>query len=145
MTDVFSFIFPRNLIKLEDKELASRVSTFLATYGSDIHEDLDVACDLESEIRQFKGHFFNDIRDMNGVENILKKLYRTNLMPSFPALSALCMLFRALPVTVANAERSFSKLKIIKTYLRSTMSQDRLDELAMLAIENEEAKSLNVS
>ena len=82
VTDVFSFIFPRNLIKLEDKELASRVSKFLATHGSDIHEDPDVACDLESEIRQFKGHFFNDICDMNGVENILKKLYLTNLMPS---------------------------------------------------------------
>ena len=38
MTDVFSFNFPRNLSKLEDKELASRVSKFLATYGSDIHE-----------------------------------------------------------------------------------------------------------
>ena len=49
------------------------------------------------------------------------------------------------PVTVASAERSFSKLKIIKTYLRSTMSQDRLNELAILAIENEIAKSLNMS
>ena len=122
VTDVFSFIFPRNLIKLEDKELASRVSKFLATYGSDIHEDPDIAGDLESEIRQFKGHFFNDIRDMNGVEDILKKHYLTNLTPSFPALTALCMLFRTLPVTVASSERSFSKLKIIITYLRSTMS-----------------------
>ena len=49
------------------------------------------------------------------------------------------------PITVASAERSFSKLKIIKTYLRSTMSQDRLNELAILAIENEIAKSLNMS
>jgi len=45
-----------------------------------------------------------------------------------------------LPVTVATAERSFSKLKIIKTYLRSTMSQERLDGLTIISIEHECAK-----
>ncbi|TMW83146.1 hypothetical protein EJD97_002752 [Solanum chilense] len=40
-------------------------------------------------------------------------------------------------VTVASAERSFSKLKIIKSYIRSTMSQERLSGLAILSIEKE--------
>lgn len=40
-----------------------------------------------------------------------------------------------IPVTVASAERSFSKLKLIKTYLRTTMSQERLSGLAMISIE----------
>jgi len=30
-----------------------------------------------------------------------------------------------IPVLVASAERSFSKLKLIKSYLRSTMSQQK--------------------
>ncbi|XP_050919588.1 uncharacterized protein LOC127137146 [Lathyrus oleraceus] len=42
-----------------------------------------------------------------------------------------------IPVTVASAERSFSKLKLLKTYLRSTMSQERLNGLALIAIEND--------
>ncbi|XP_046686683.1 zinc finger MYM-type protein 1-like [Homalodisca vitripennis] len=37
----------------------------------------------------------------------------------------------SVPVTVAKAERSFSKLKLIKNYLRSSMSQQRLTDLAL--------------
>ncbi|XP_063806526.1 uncharacterized protein LOC134986481 [Pseudophryne corroboree] len=36
------------------------------------------------------------------------------------------------PVSVASEERSFSKLKLIKTYLRSSMSQEMLTSLATL-------------
>jgi hypothetical protein len=39
------------------------------------------------------------------------------------------------PVTIASAERSFSKLKLLKNYLRSTISQERLNGLAMCTIE----------
>ena len=49
-----------------------------------------------------------------------------------------CITYRILltiPVTVAFAERTFSKLKLIKSYLRSTMLQERLNGLAILSIE----------
>jgi hypothetical protein len=39
------------------------------------------------------------------------------------------------PVILASAERSFSKLKLLKNYLRSTMLQERLNGLAMCCIE----------
>jgi hypothetical protein len=39
------------------------------------------------------------------------------------------------PVTTASAE-SFSRLKLIKTYLRTTMVQERLTGLAILSTEN---------
>jgi len=38
-------------------------------------------------------------------------------------------------VTVATAERSFSKLKLIKNYLRNSMGQDRLSNISILNIE----------
>jgi len=42
-----------------------------------------------------------------------------------------------IPVMVASAERSFSKLKLLKSYLRSTMTQERLNDLAMIALEGD--------
>lgn len=41
------------------------------------------------------------------------------------------------PVTSAECERSFSVMKRIKSYLRSTMSHERLRNISMLAIERE--------
>ena len=46
-------------------------------------------------------------------------------------------------VSVASGERSFSKLKLIKTYLRSTISQSKFTNLAALSIENEIAEKLD--
>ena len=42
-------------------------------------------------------------------------------------LSIPLQIFATLPVTTACGERSFSALKYIKTYLRSSMKEDRLD------------------
>lgn len=56
----------------------------------------------------------------------------------------LFLLFFTLPVTTANVERTFSKLKMIKNYLRSTTGQDRLSGLALISIENEEAEKLDL-
>jgi hypothetical protein len=38
-----------------------------------------------------------------------------------------------IPVSVASNERSFSKLKLVKSYLRSTMKENRLDDLMILS------------
>ena len=46
-------------------------------------------------------------------------------------------------MTVAAAERSFSKLKLIKTYLRSIMSQERLSGMAVLSINHQLAEQIS--
>lgn len=48
-----------------------------------------------------------------------------------------------IPVSTASAERSFSKLKLIKNYLRNTMGQERLSALAVLSIEADIASKIN--
>ena len=49
-----------------------------------------------------------------------------------------------LPVSVASGERSFSKLKLIKTYLRSTLTQERLVGLSTLSIKKEIAETIDL-
>lgn len=49
-----------------------------------------------------------------------------------------------LGVTSASAERSFSSLRRVKTYLRSTMTNDRLNHLALLSIEREISSSIDM-
>ena len=54
---------------------------------------------------------------------------------SFPNAYIAYRIMLTIPVSVASTERSFSKLKLIKSYLRLTMSQQRLNGLALLYIE----------
>ncbi|OXA40851.1 zinc finger MYM-type protein 1 [Folsomia candida] len=55
----------------------------------------------------------------------------------FPNIWISLRIVMTLPVSVASAERSFSKLKLIENYLRSSMSEERLCGLAILSIEKE--------
>jgi hypothetical protein len=55
----------------------------------------------------------------------------------FPNATIAYRVLLTIPVTVASTERGFSKLKLLKSYLRSTMTQERLNALAVIAIESD--------
>lgn len=52
----------------------------------------------------------------------------------YPNVFILLQIFATIPVTTATSERSFSSLRLLKTYLRSTMKEERLNGLALMAI-----------
>lgn len=58
---------------------------------------------------------------------LLTFLHERILTEIYPNMFVALSIFATLPVTVAAAERSFSKLKLIQTYLRSTMMQTHLN------------------
>ena len=53
---------------------------------------------------------------------------------AMPLIFALLQIGATLPGTVCFAERSFSSMKLLKSYLRSNMMEDRLSNLALIYI-----------
>lgn len=62
----------------------------------------------------------------------------------FPSIKMLLECLIALPCTTSSVERTFSSLRRIKTWLRSTMSEDRLNGLALMSIHRKKIKDINI-
>ncbi|XP_025418319.1 uncharacterized protein LOC112689037, partial [Sipha flava] len=60
----------------------------------------------------------------------------------YPNIFKLLQILITLPVSSVTNERTFSNLKIIKTYLHSTTEENRLNHLILLSIEHKLAKTL---
>ena len=61
----------------------------------------------------------------------------------FPNIHTILKVLLTMPISAASAERSFSGLRRLKTYLRSNMSETRLSGLALLHIHHE--TDINIS
>ena len=59
-------------------------------------------------------------------------------------LTRLMKIALTLPLTSTSAERAFSKLKLIKSRLRTTMQQERLESLMLMSIEDDLLEQLDV-
>uniref|UniRef100_A0A147BCI9 Putative tick transposon n=1 Tax=Ixodes ricinus TaxID=34613 RepID=A0A147BCI9_IXORI len=65
-----------------------------------------------------------------------------NLLPEMAKLIKIAL---TIPVTSCTSERSFSCLRRLKTYLRSTMGQTRLNHLALLHTHKELSRKINLN
>ncbi|KAL4619977.1 hypothetical protein ACB092_06G120700 [Castanea dentata] len=79
--------------------------------------------------------------DIDGLDlfselKVLKEVLQINENSAINVLNYIKRL-ESFPNAFASAERSFSKVKLIKSYLRSIMSQERLSGLTILSIEKE--------
>ena len=76
------------------------------------------------------------VRGKTGSE-VLALIVEKDTLKFFPELLKVLKIFATLPVTSCEAERSFSTLKRLKTFIRSTMGEERLNSLAVLNIHRE--------
>lgn len=101
---------------------------------------------LASEINLFRRKEHDSVQtDRHPISQLLQEFKQNNhYQKIFPNLFKLLRIFITVPVSTATAERSFSVLKRVKNYLRNTMLQERLSNLAILAIEKDQAKNIDI-
>lgn len=103
-------------------------------YSADINAT-EFWAELDTLKSQVETIILFDKCDRSSSLGLLKAIVELDLKEMFPNVVVATKIFLTMPVTVASCERSFSKLKLIKTYLRSTIGQERLTGLAILSIE----------
>ena len=114
------------------------IQTVVTFYRSDIDERR-----LRNELKVFysfvKQHLSAIPRDP--IVQLAQLLVHGGLSV-FPQVAQLLRLYLLVPVSSCSAERSFSCLRRLKTWLRNTMGQNRLSSLAIMNIEREETIKL---
>ncbi|KAK4874650.1 hypothetical protein RN001_014010 [Aquatica leii] len=128
----------KNYSENEQLELCQKLEDLL---NDKTHNERDItAVELVKEL-QYLQNF--DEKVITSPEETLNYITINNLVDSFPNTSKILRTLLTMPLSIATAERSFSKLKIIKKYLRSTMGQNRLSNLAIISIETDQLKELD--
>jgi len=125
----FAFLDPRHFgaidAELRIRRLASRYKMLDAKTGS--YAELDV----DKTVSQWRlAHQF--IKAGSSLTEVYSALPK-----SYSQLLFLYKVLLTLPVTTASVERSFSKLALVKSKLRSTMGQDRLEALMLSSVETD--------
>lgn len=125
-------LIPSYIVKKTRTDLItskSNIVKYLSKFSDENHDLISVTLESELELWKNKWSKFNGDMPDTAIDTL--HLCESELYPRiYLALKILCVL----PVSVATAERSFSSLKRLKTWLRSTMSQERLVGLALMHI-----------
>jgi hypothetical protein len=130
--NIFGFLFNFKTLKSLDNDGLQNKCLNLEGF---LKQDLD-GLDLFSELKVLKEILQIEESVPIDILNYIKRL------DSFPNACIAYRILLIISVTVASAKRSFSKLKLIKSYLRLTMSQERLNGLAILSIEKKILENL---
>ena len=69
--------------------------------------------------------------------NLLNLIYQKGLQNIFPQTCIALRILITIPVSVAEGERIFSKLSVVKNHLRSTIGQERLSHLILMSCEHD--------
>ncbi|XP_050523308.1 uncharacterized protein LOC126895471 [Daktulosphaira vitifoliae] len=69
--------------------------------------------------------------------HVLQKILSNSVGDVYANVAIALRIMFTLPVSTATAERSFSKLKLIKNYLKTTLNQEKTTNLAIISIERD--------
>lgn len=97
--------------------------------------------ELDEDLLTVEQDMFRNFRDSNddirleSAVDVLGCMHENGLNDFLPHFAKAVKVLSIIPATSCTSERSFSALRRLKTYLRSTMEQSRLNSLAVICIE----------
>lgn len=140
LSNDFEFLCGSKLSSMDFDEIKKWTNDLAIKYDKDLN-----GFEFCSEMECFKHQASALMTDfkMAAPIDLLKFIHKQNLQDIYPNIEIALRIFLTIPVTTASCERSFSKLKLIKNYLRSTIGQERLTSMAILSIEHEFARQIS--
>lgn len=127
----------KTYLKLETALLIGKAEDATADYP-EVHSQ-----SIDDDISRFSGFVGPFATVSEAVEKF--KVLPPEVKALYPGVDALLRLLLVVPATSCTAERSFSKLRILKTWLRSTMSQQRLNHASVCYVHSELLRTIALS
>ncbi|XP_011405553.1 PREDICTED: zinc finger MYM-type protein 1-like [Amphimedon queenslandica] len=88
----------------------------------------------------------NSIKKVTSLQTIADSMNKSDIYKhKLGEIDKVLKVYFTVPVTTATAERSFSALRRLKTFVRSTMTQERLNNLLMLYVHDSLTDSLDLA
>ena len=130
------FLFINQLTILNITEIQSKANVLLKTYEIDLEDCFINEC---VHIREY----LKEIKVNNPSLSALYSIIRQRSLESvYPNLEIALRIFLSTPASNCSAERSFSALRRIKSYMRSSLSQEKLNAFTILASSNDMLENL---
>lgn len=132
----FSFLVNLNASK---EEITESLERLIEDYPNDVN--MNIVTEIQN--------FHNYVKQVYGNEprktfvELYQIIFKDVLFSAFPNVECLIRLFLTLPITNSTGERSFSALKRVKNYLRSSMCQEKVSDLGLLFIEKDKLQKLD--
>ena len=124
-------IVPAKLIAIVQQPEKGHWKEKFLLFANFIRDDLPNALSLDSELDLWETYWISYKGSLpDNVSNTLKSIN----FSGFQNIKVALRIIGTLPVTSCECERSFSALRRLKTYTRSTMVAERLNGLALLHV-----------
>ena len=126
------------LLAVNNKDYHNEFQFVVNFYGSDFDTNL-----LQTQLQILATNYSGDSTSLTDIIDSLKCMSQAQ-KSSLSQVFQLAKLILVMPATNAVSERTFSALRRVKTYLRSTMSQARLNHLMVLYVHRDITDNLDL-
>ena len=140
---IYNVLNVNRLNPINEKDLESKLDVYKVFINfRQLINEINIL-ESYSEASGFKNEVKINKNVLTYAELFRNFLNKENLSKILPNISTLFRIYLTLPISSATGERSFSCLTRLKTWLRNSIGQERLSDLALLNIEKDIAIDLD--